>query len=57
MVGESIDLTGEKWVDDGLHEWPFKPGIDDNVPLSQVGYSTIYGPQICAVDLEVLENE
>ena len=55
MVGDVVDLTGERWVDDGLHERPFEPDTDGNIALSQIGYTTVYGPQICALDLEVLE--
>ena len=55
MVGKIIDLTGEKWVDDGLHERAFKPGTDDGVPMSQVIYSTVIGGEVCATDIEILE--
>lgn len=51
MVGEIVELTGRKSVDDGLHERPFVPGADDNISLFQISYTTVGGREICAADL------
>lgn len=54
LVGELIELTGEKWVDDGLHERAFVPGVDDQVPLSEIGYSTMFSGEVCATDIQII---
>ena len=54
MVGETIRITGEKVVDDGLHERPFVQGKDDKVPLTQVSYLTLDGRYLCAKDVEIV---
>lgn len=43
LVGEIIELTGQKWVDDGICDRAFIPGQDEGVPLSQVSYTTVTG--------------
>jgi len=55
LVGKTIELTGEKWVDDGLHERPFVPVVDDGVRLSMVSYTTTSGNEVCATDIRILE--
>ena len=53
MIGETISITGEKVVDDGLHERSFEQSKDDNVPLAQISYLTPDGKYLCAKDVEV----
>lgn len=53
MVGEIISITGEKQVDDGLHERSFALGKDDNVPLTQISYLIIDRIYLCAKGVEV----
>jgi hypothetical protein len=44
MIGEVISITGEKVVDDGLHERLFTQGKDNNTPYREQG---IYRDWIC----------
>lgn len=53
MVGEVIRITGEKVVDDGLHERAFVRGKDDNFSLGQISYLTLDRRYLCAKDVEV----
>jgi len=53
MVGKAISITGEKVVDDGLHERPFVRGKDDNVPLTQISYLTPDRRYLCAKDVDI----
>ena len=55
LVCKLIELTGEKWVDDGLHERAFVPGVDDQVPLSEISYTTVSGGDVCATDIEIVQ--
>lgn len=54
LVGNLIELTGEKWVDDGLHERAFVPGVDDQVPLYEISYSTMFSGEVCATDIQIV---
>lgn len=56
LVGEVIELTGEKWVEDGLHQRRFVPGVDNGVPISQIDYSVPGGRYVRAVDIEIMEG-
>jgi hypothetical protein len=53
-VGEVIDLTGEKWVDDGLHERAFVPEVDVGIKLSLISYTTVGGKEVCASDIQMI---
>lgn len=53
LVGETISITGEKVVDDRLHERLFVPDKDEGVPLTQVSYLTSAGRYLCAKDVEI----
>jgi hypothetical protein len=53
MIGEIVSITGEKIIDDGLHERPFVEGKDNDIPLEQISYSTLDGRYLCARDVEV----
>lgn len=53
MIGEIVGITGEKTIDDGLHERPFVEGQDNDIPLEQISYSTLDGRYLCARDVEV----
>lgn len=55
LVGNLIELTGEKWVDDGLHERAFVSGVDDQVPLSEISYTTISNGDVCATDIQIVK--
>ena len=56
MVGEVISITGEKVVDDGLHEKPFVLGKDNNVSLKQISYLTPFGKCLCECKICQMQN-
>lgn len=54
-IGKVVNLTGEKWVDDGLHERAFVSGVDDDIKSSLISYTTVDGTEVCSTDIQMIE--
>lgn len=53
-IGDVLDLTGQKWVEEDCCDRVFIPGVDDDIRSSLISYTTVDGREVCATDIRMV---